>query len=79
MNKLEKKAEYKKSFGLVILGIITCVLTAQFVGEENDIDLGRRLPTGSGIFLLGFLSIGWGLLKAFLTFLAFTGDENESQ
>ena len=77
MNKQEKLSSYKRALGFILIGILVCIPTGYFVGKGIDIDLGRRVGSTSFFFLGGILSVLWGLMKAFLTYLAFSENEAE--
>jgi len=75
LNKKQKKQAYKKSLHLVAAGLLLIIPTGYLIGEGIHLDFGRKIPSSSILFLISIVVIGSGFMKAFLTFLAFSDDD----
>ncbi|GEM_PF-3392165 len=75
LSKKEKRRSYLQSVGFVLFGLALCYLTANTVVTGENVELGRNLPSTHAIFIIGFFCMLWGVLKAFLTAIAFNKNE----
>ena len=75
LSQAEKRQGYQHALKWVVGGLLTCITTSYFVSHRIVLDLGRGLPDTDFVFTLGILSIMWGAISAFITFLAFEANE----
>ena len=75
LSKSEKRKEYKNALIYVVLGVVVASIIFSIPNFEQNIDFGNRLLSSHTILLLSILSVLWGLLKVFLTFLAFAKED----
>jgi hypothetical protein len=76
LSKAEKRKEYKDALIFIVLGIVFATIIFSIPNFEYNIDLGRPLLSTHTILFGSILSVLWGLLKVFLTFLAFDKDDD---
>jgi hypothetical protein len=75
LSKKDKRKAYFQSIGIILLGIILCLITADTVATGQNIELARNAPTTHGIFLFGVLLVLGGVFKAVLIAMAFTKED----